>query len=51
MQHSMISAEEVHKQFTHLNTNKSEGADEIHPIILANLPYNTVTPLEKISYD
>ncbi len=31
MQHFIISAEDVHWQLTHLNTNKSEGADEIHP--------------------
>ncbi len=32
MQHFIIHVEEVHRQKTHLNTNKSEGADEIHPI-------------------
>ncbi len=43
MQHFIISAEDVHWQLTHLNTNKSEGADEIHPNpggveIFSNLP-------------
>ncbi len=36
MQHSIISAEDVHWKLTHLNTNKSEGADKIHPKILAS---------------
>ncbi len=47
MQHFIISAEDVHWQLTHLNTNKSEGADEIHPKILASLASFLATPLAK----
>ncbi len=50
-QHFIIPAEDVHNQLTNLNTNKSESADEIHPIILANLIYHLATPLEKVFYD
>ncbi len=35
MLHFIISAEDVHRQLTHLNTNKRECADEIHPKLLA----------------
>ncbi len=48
MQHFIISAEDVHWQLTHLNTNKSEGADEIHPKILASLASFLATPLAKL---
>ncbi len=37
MQQFMISTEDVRWQLTRLNTNKSEGADKIHPKILASL--------------
>ncbi len=37
MQHFIMSAEDVHWQLTHWNMNKSEGANEIHPKILASL--------------
>ncbi len=47
-QHFIISAEDVHWQWTHLNTNKSEGADEIHPKILASLASFLATPLAKL---
>ncbi len=36
-QHFLISANEMHGQLTHLDTNKSEGADEINPNIFASL--------------
>ncbi len=35
--HFLISAKEMRRQLPHLDTNKSEGADEIHPKILASL--------------
>ncbi len=47
MQHFIISAEEVHRQLTHLNTNKNGGADEVHPKILASLAFYLATPLAK----
>ncbi len=48
MQHFIISAEDVHKPLTHLNTKTSEGADEIHPKILIGLAFFLVTPLAKL---
>lgn len=47
MQHFWISTERVHRQLARLNTNKSEGADEIHPKILASLVRFLATPLAK----
>ncbi len=47
MQHSITSAEDVHRQLTHLNTNKSEGADEIHPKIIASPAFFLATFLAK----
>ncbi len=46
MQH--ISAEGVHWHLAHFKTNKSEGADEIHPEILASLASVLATPLAKL---
>ncbi len=48
MQHFIISAEDMHWQLTHLSTNKSEGADEIHPKILVSLASFPATPLAKL---
>ncbi len=48
MQHLIISAEDVHWQFTQLNTHKSEGADKIHPNILVSLASFLATPLAKL---
>ncbi len=50
MRHFIISAEDVHWQLPHLNTNKSEGADEIHPQIHASFASFLATPLEKLLY-
>ncbi len=36
--HFIISAKPMHGQLTHLDTNKSEGADEIHPKFSSVLP-------------
>ncbi len=43
MQHFIIATESVH-----LNTNKSEGADEIHPKILTSLAFLLATPLANL---
>ncbi len=48
MQHFITSAEDVHWQLNHLNTNKSEGADEIHPKLLVSLASFLATPLAKL---
>ncbi len=48
MRHLIISAEDVHRQLTYLNTNKSEGAGEIHPKILASLAFFLAMPLAKL---
>ncbi len=48
MQYFIISAEDVHWQLTHLNKNKSEGADAIHPKILASIASFLATPLAKL---
>ncbi len=43
MQHFIISTEDVHRQITYLNMNKSEGADEIHPKFLASFAFYLAT--------
>ncbi len=48
MQQVIISAADVHWQLTHLNSNKSEGANEIHPIALASLAPFLATPSAKL---
>ncbi len=48
MPHFIISAEDVHWHLTHLNTNKSEGTDDIHPKILVSLASFLATPLAKL---
>ncbi len=48
MHHFIMSAEDVHWQLTHLNTNKSEGTDEIQSKILANLAPFLATPSAKL---
>ncbi len=47
IQHFINSAEDVHSLLFHLNKNKSEGADEIHPKILASLAFFFATSLAK----
>ncbi len=42
-----LTAEEVHRQLTHPNTNKNKGADEIHPETLSSLAYCLALSLEK----
>ncbi len=49
MQHFIILVEGVHWQLTYLNTNKSEGAGEIHPKILASLASFLATPLANVA--
>ncbi len=48
MQHFIISAEDVNWQVTHLNTNRSEGADEIHPKIIACLASFLAFPFSRL---
>ncbi len=48
MQHFTISAEGVHQQLINLNPSKSEGADKIHPKILASIACYLPAPLVKL---
>ncbi len=48
MKHFIISAEDGHWLLSLLNTNKSEGADEIHPKIITSLVSFLATPLANL---